>query len=118
MPWRGLSRRLDAAWAEAAEEAADAHASNALELASALVKTARLVPPGSRLDVPVAAFQRDDSVTRRVRLLTAAPGSVPVQSRRRAWPYALAVAVAIALCWTAPFLAAVHRIVEPLVHLL
>jgi hypothetical protein len=116
LPWPGPSRRLAAAWLEAAEEAADARASNALELASALVKTARLVPPGAHLGLPVAAFHRNDSVTRRVRLLTSAPASASAEGRR-IWPYALAAAVGIALSWATPLLAVVHRLVEPLVHL-
>jgi Zn-dependent protease with chaperone function len=54
-------RSLDRAWAEAAECAADEHAAHqspeaALNLASALVKIAKMVPPGARAAVPVAAF--------------------------------------------------------------
>ena len=54
-------RSLDRAWAEAAECAADEHAvqqsaETALNLASALVKIAKMVPVGARAAVPVAAF--------------------------------------------------------------
>jgi Peptidase family M48 len=54
-------RTLDRAWAEAAECAADEHAAQqsaevALNLASALVKIAKMVPVGSRATVPLAAF--------------------------------------------------------------
>jgi Zn-dependent protease with chaperone function len=54
-------RTLDRAWAEAAESAADERAAQesadtALNLASALVKIAKMVPAGARAAVPVAAF--------------------------------------------------------------
>ena len=54
-------RSLDRAWAEAAECAADEHAAQqnaetALNLASALVKIAKMVPVGARASVPMAAF--------------------------------------------------------------
>ena len=54
-------RSLDRAWAETAECAADEHAAQkspatALELASALVKIARMIPAGAHAAVPVAAF--------------------------------------------------------------
>lgn len=54
-------RSLERAWAEAAESAADEHAArqsaeSALNLASALVKIARMVPVGAHAAVPVAAF--------------------------------------------------------------
>lgn len=54
-------RTLDRAWAEAAESAADEHAAQqnpeaALNLASALVKIAKMVPVGTRAAVPLAAF--------------------------------------------------------------
>jgi hypothetical protein len=54
-------RSLDRAWAEAAECAADEQAAQqsaetALNLASALVKIAKMVPVGARASVPMAAF--------------------------------------------------------------
>jgi Zn-dependent protease with chaperone function len=54
-------RGLDRAWAQAAEEAADeraadGHPAAAVELASALVKIARLVPPGGRPTMPAGAY--------------------------------------------------------------
>ena len=56
-----FGRSLDRAWAEAAESAADDHAARlnaatALNLASALVKIAKMVPAGARADVPLAAY--------------------------------------------------------------
>jgi hypothetical protein len=54
-------RSLDRAWAQAAEEAADeraadGHPESAVELASALIKIARLVPPGGRPTMPAGAY--------------------------------------------------------------
>lgn len=118
LPWPGLSRRLDTAWEDAAEAAADTHAPNGLELASALVKTARLIPVGSRLDLPVAALQNGGSVARRVRLLIAASESAPAATPRRVWAYALALVAAVVFVASAFDLAAVHAFLEPLVHIL
>ena len=118
LPWPGASSRLDEAWDEAAEEAADTYAPNTLELAAALVKTARLAPAGARLDLPVAAFHRGDSVARRVRRLTEISEWAPPKRPRRAWMYGLAIAAALAAAWSAPVLVAVHEVLERLVHLL
>lgn len=56
-----VGRALDRAWAESAEAAADEHAAKrgsfvALDLASALVKIARLVPMGAKPTMPAGAF--------------------------------------------------------------
>lgn len=118
LPWPGASSRLDEAWDEAAEEAADTYASNPLDLAAALVKTARLAPVGVRLDLPVAAFHRGDSVARRVKRLVEAAEWTPPKAPRRAWAYGLAVAAALGAAWSAPVLGAVHEILEHFVHLL
>jgi Zn-dependent protease with chaperone function len=65
-------RLLDRAWAEAAESAADEHAAQqsadaALNLASALVKIAKMVPVGARAAVPLAAFLVGAEETRGVK---------------------------------------------------
>lgn len=72
-------RTLDRAWCESAEAAADEHAAcagdadAALDLASALVKIARLVAPGARPALPAGAFLigalDDGSLAWRVRRL-------------------------------------------------
>lgn len=54
-------RALDRAWVEASESAADEYAAArgprvALDLASALVKVARMIPPGVRPAMPAGAF--------------------------------------------------------------
>lgn len=58
-------RSLDRAWAESAEGAADEHAANlgsavALNLASALIKIARMIPQGARPTMPLGAFLLGD----------------------------------------------------------
>ena len=56
-----VGRSLDRAWAQAAESAADEHAAHenrdrALNLASALVKIARMVPSRERVELPLGAY--------------------------------------------------------------
>lgn len=72
-------RSIDQAWAENAEEAADEYAAStrshfgALDLAGAIIKIARAVPPGARPTLPAGAFlldRADGEVVRRVRHLT------------------------------------------------
>jgi len=58
-------RSLDRAWAENAEGAADEYAANlgpsvALNLASALIKIARMIPAGARPTMPLGAFLLGD----------------------------------------------------------
>jgi Zn-dependent protease with chaperone function len=65
-------RSLDRAWAETAECAADEHAAQkspatALDLASALVKIAKMIPAGAHAAVPVAAFLVGNEETRGVK---------------------------------------------------
>jgi hypothetical protein len=94
--WSRAARRLEEGWERAAEEAADARVPNPLDLAAALLKTARLVPAGGRIDVPAAAFHRGGPLERRVRLLVdpvADHGSAAPTSH----PAALAAAAVIGL---------------------
>src|SRR5262245_7006800 len=99
-------KNLDRAWAEASELAADEHAAKgggavALDLASALVKIARLVPEGVRPAIPAGALLIGDDaggIARRVRRLTQlasldadAPGRRPYDSR--VWPWACFAAI-------------------------
>lgn len=84
-------RSLDHAWAEAAEEAADEHAARAgknvaLDLASALVKIARIIPEGARPTMPAGVFLLGDDesngIRGRVRRLVAlATSNNPGQSK-------------------------------------
>jgi Zn-dependent protease with chaperone function len=80
-------RSIDRAWAENAEAAADEHAAErgsavALNLASALIEIARMVPAGARPTMPAGAFLLGDDnhgVPGRVNRLIALAGT----SRRR-----------------------------------
>jgi len=119
---------LDRAWAEASEAAADEHAARsggavALDLASALVKIARLVPEGVKPAMPAGALLIGDDaggIAQRVRRLThlAAPGGAPPSRRAfdsKAWPWACFAAVltsAILMATNPPMLLAVHNVIE------
>ena len=79
-------RSIDRAWSENAEAAADEHAADrgsavALNLASALIEIARMVPAGVRPSMPAGAFilgDETDGVMGRVnRLLVLAVGGQP-----------------------------------------
>lgn len=65
-------RLLDREWAEAAEAAADEQAARtghgvALDLASALVKIARIIPPGARPTMPAGVFLLGDDEGKGIR---------------------------------------------------
>ncbi|MEP6741767.1 MAG: M48 family metalloprotease [bacterium] len=65
-------RLLDREWAEAAEEAADEQAAKegngvALDLASALVKIARIIPHGTRPTMPAGVFLLGDDEAKGIR---------------------------------------------------
>lgn len=128
-------RSLDRAWAEAAECAADEYAAQqnaetALNLASALVKIAKIIPVGARASVPMAAFLVGVEETRGVkarvrRLLEIASGggrrSVPSPAIGRVLPIASVgtlLALALAVASTPQVLATVHSMVERAVNLL
>ncbi|HYG10333.1 MAG TPA: hypothetical protein VD835_10320, partial [Pyrinomonadaceae bacterium] len=103
-------RTLDNAWVEQSEAAADEHAARAggaslaLDLASALVKIARLVPAGATPRMPAGAFlvgdQGESGVAWRIRRLARLATSEPPPSHHTsnaALNYALAGALAAAL---------------------
>lgn len=123
LPWRAAARRLEERWEEAAEEAADARAGAALDLAAALLKTARLAPVGARIEMPVATFHRGSALARRVKRLTRRGGagpeaSSPAPAVGAAWMIVAAAAAAAAA--VAPWPQALfwaHQMVEALVHL-
>ena len=87
-----IGSRLDDAWAETAESAADEFAAakgsaSALDLASALVKIAKLVPHGMTPVLPAGAYlvENGDEISERVEHLIAlsetSPQSAPVYGR-------------------------------------
>ena len=119
---------LDRAWAEASEAAADEYAARgggdvALDLASTLVKIARLVPNGVKPALPAGALLIGDSadgIAQRVRRLTQLATIENVSTRQRrfdskAWPWACFAAILISaiLLATNPFtLLAIHNVIE------
>jgi beta-lactamase regulating signal transducer with metallopeptidase domain len=128
-------RTLDRAWAEAAECAADEHAAQqspeiALNLASALVKIAKMVPVGARATVPLAAFLVGVEETRGVkarvrRLLEIASNG---HLRRSTNPILIQAVSAASICGllllaivvaTNPIiLVAIHNVIEQAVKIL
>ena len=111
-------RAIEREWAAAAEAAADESASPspdaALDLASALVKVARLAGPAPLL-APVSAFFETGAIAARVERLTRPRADDPAPLRM-----ALASAVLVlipALAVAAVSLAWVHGVAETLVHL-
>lgn len=119
-------RALDRAWVEQSEAAADEHAARengaslALDLASALVKVARLVPAGATPRLPAGAFLSGDRgengvawrVRRLARLATDEPA--PPGASNAALNYALAVALAAALLVSATASFSQPRLLAPL----
>ncbi|MDX6271686.1 MAG: hypothetical protein QOD28_2909 [Acidobacteriota bacterium] len=132
-------RTLDHAWGEQSEAAADEHAAQAggaalaLDLASALVKIARLVPANASPHLPAGAFlvgeQGDGIIAWRVRRLarmaTAAATTnelAPRRALKAALNYALACALVAALLTSVmasfsqpDFLAPLHGALERVV---
>ncbi len=123
--WLALTRfgdRLRRSWAAAAEAAADSAAAaggSALDLASALVKVARLFPPGA-VDLPSSALAGGSDLGPRLRRLLQAPppsrsGRLPVLAL---WGLIVLAPVALAVLSTSPWaLARVHALAEALVRL-
>jgi len=83
LAWMPIATRLTAAWHDAAEEAADDHAAvlgerGRLTLAEALLRVARLAPPGSSpIIVPASALYRGENLDRRVRRLLGPRAAAP-----------------------------------------
>lgn len=126
-------RLLDRAWLEASEAAADEYAASrgrhvALNLASALVRIARLIPAGVKPAMPAGAFligmDEQSGVRARVRrlvLLAEHPANCgrALISRLPLWiPIVLTVLVAALAAHEPHILAAVHDLIEHSVHLL
>lgn len=130
-----FSRRLDRAWAENAESAADEYAARtggnltAINLAAALVKIARIVPSGARPAMPSGTFllgEQAADVTGRVRqLLQLADGKLsPVKQLwlglgRSFWlPLCVVLSIVFLLAVNADFLQKVHVVLESVVSVL
>jgi Zn-dependent protease with chaperone function len=127
-------RSLDRSWAEASEEAADEHAAiggrnMALDLASALVKIARIVPAGTRPTMPAGAFLVGGDATgikwRVKRLVQLAAGEyLPELQPSLFMDILISVSIGSLLVVipiiinTPPVLATVHSIIEHAVFIL
>ena len=127
-------RLLDSAWKEASEEAADEHAARggagvALDLASSLVKIARMIPMGARPAMPAGAFivGRDEMPGVRTRVRRLMQLANDGRDRKRApfafqiptsVPIVLMVLVVAALSTEPHVLASVHAVIEDVVYLL
>lgn len=117
----GLGRRLEREWVAASEEAADRRAvagspAAAVELASALVKVARLAPPAPGLG---ASALGDGNVDSRVRSLLdgGRPLRAPLLAEVAAWAGVLApLAVVAALSLDHTLVGALHDLAEHLVR--
>ena len=129
-------RLLDRSWSEASEEAADENAARqgngvALDLASALVKIARIIPLGGRPTMPAGVFLLGDEhetkgIKSRVRrLLTLATSEGRARSRYDVltsllvWAPVTMLLVAFVVAATNPYLLTrVHHLVEHAVFVL
>lgn len=120
-------RTLDNAWVEHSEAAADEHAARAggallaLDLASALVKIARLVPAGATPRMPAGAFLIGDVGTaglagriRRLAYLATNETPPPLHTSNAALNYALAGALTAALAVSATAAFSQPHFLEPL----
>jgi Zn-dependent protease with chaperone function len=121
-----FNRKLERAWAQNIESAADEYAAerggkqSAVNLAGALIKIARVVPPGAKLPMPAGAFlieQQTADVTWRVNRLLQTTENNSVFAENRwfgmkisAWIYS--VAFVSALLWLAT-----NREVQYKIHL-
>jgi Zn-dependent protease with chaperone function len=128
-------RSVDRAWAEAAECAADEHAARtsprtALNLASALVKIAKMIPVKSQAAMPVAVFlvgvEEGRGIKVRVRRLLEL-ASTDYRRRYRisavvkilpAVVLSLLVTIGLAVASNSHVLVTVHGLMERVVHLL
>jgi Zn-dependent protease with chaperone function len=128
-------RLLDKAWSEASEEAADENAARqgngvALDLASALVKIARIIPPGARPTMPAGVFLFGDDETKGIksrvrRLISLAatgtrPGTRhPALTSFAVWLPTSTLFVGLAVAATNPYLlSSVHQLIEHAVFVL
>lgn len=118
--WRRSAAWLEEQWEAAAEAEADQSAGphSALDLASALLKVARLTPAGGALGLPVAALHAGEAIATRVQALLDSPVAQP-GAHDWTWRQALPLfLVALPLFLLAvSLLPVVHRLSEALIHL-
>jgi Zn-dependent protease with chaperone function len=127
-----IGRGLDRAWSDSTESAADDHAASsggkaaALDLASTLIKIARVAPRTASPAMPVGSFlvdANDSEVSHRVQRLIDAPGSDVragrgARSRFGFWLYpGVLFAVTVMIAMDTGVLRSVHNVTENIVHL-
>jgi beta-lactamase regulating signal transducer with metallopeptidase domain len=127
LAWCRSGEDLDQAWRDATEASAD-HAVSCgsrrgcgLDLASALVKVARLAPPSSRLALPVPALHDGEDLADRVRRLLEPPVPAEVaepRARRSTLIGGSAVVIALSAAVLPAALRSVHAVLELLVRYL
>jgi Zn-dependent protease with chaperone function len=119
-----LGSRLRVAFEQAAEAAADRAACARvppLRLARTLLKVAALLPPGHRLEMPVAALHRERGIAERTLALVALhdeSGTVERTHGGHTAAVALGFVAPLALAGGTAALPLVHRLLEGLVRLL
>jgi Zn-dependent protease with chaperone function len=123
--WTRTARRLERRWAAAAEYRADAAASIAggrvarLALASALVKTARLMPAITPMEEPISTLVGGGEIAVRVERLIDDHGAGESPNRRRPCAGAIVLAAAAIPAFAVaylPLLHAIHHATEILVQ--
>lgn len=127
-----FGQRLDRVWAENAESAADEYAARtggnrmALNLASALVKIARIVPPDTQPAMPAGAFlltKQVGDVNWRVRRLLQLTEDRLLPAKYRwlgfsFWLYLILFLTIGLLAANHNFLRKIHDVLEGVVHIL
>ena len=127
-----IGRGLDRAWSESTETAADDHAANsggkaaALDLASTLIKIARVAPRTATPAMPVGSLlvdANDCEVSHRVkRLIDTTNSEIRAGQRARSrfgfWVYpGVLFAAAIMIAMDTNVLRSIHNVTENIVHL-
>ncbi len=126
-----FGKSLDAAWSEHAESAADEYAAQfggnlmAVNLASALIKIARIIPNGTSPSMPLAAFlisEESALVTRRVKRLLQITESKDLvgysKNNYLFWlTYALMFSIIALLATNHSILFSIHNVIEGIVAL-
>jgi peptidase M48-like protein len=117
LAWTRAGHRLERDWARAAEQAADSAAATsggAVDLASSIVKVARLVPAGARA-LPVSALHDGGDVAARVRALLSSEVETPGPRRTTGAAtrvLASAAVLLVSLLAASQAWPAVHRLLE------
>jgi hypothetical protein len=120
-----VCERIERAWSEASERAADDHAAartgSRLDLAAALVKVARSLRAPAPAGGVLAAFCREEEITTRVRRLlhpAPEPAGSGLTAHRLALVLGPVLVALVAVAQNAGVAARIHGVTESLVHFL